>query len=422
MIFIYLGGTVIFSHAGEDVTDIFTALHSGTASSHMQRFEIGELDETPENNSPQHVKSKKQLDFEEAFRALRRKMISLGYFKPSYTYYTLKLLSNFALLGSSVYLAHNYHSLPVTVFAALLLGFFFQQSFYLQHDALHHQLFKTYFYGELMGLLTGNFFQGFSAQWWKAKHSSHHAVPNVVPNTIGASDGDPDINTMPIFSWTLKMAEQARSQLPLVKVLIKYQAIYYLPFLALSRFIMCAQSMGYAFGGIPVSSVNKNAYLIDRTKMPYPLLEKISLILHHLVYYKILTLMPFNNAVIYYLLAQISGGFLFIIVFGLGHNGMPTYDTDERPDFCKLQVTTTRNITSTPFVDWFCGGLQYQIEHHLFPTMPRHSLKEVHPYVVDFCKEHGIPFYETDMWVGTLEVVRQLDSVAKEFAEHIKEN
>ena len=53
---------------------------------------------------------------------------------------------------------------------------------------------------------------------------------------------------------------------------------------------------------------------------------------------------------------------------------MATYDAETRPDFWKLQVTTTRNITGgngfpQAFVDWFCGGLQYQVNHHLFPMM-----------------------------------------------------
>lgn len=85
------------------------------------------------------------------------------------------------------------------------------------------------------------------------------------------------------------------------------------------------------------------------------------------------------------------------------------------PPFLPSQVTTTRNVTSTPFVDWFCGGLQYQVDHHLFPQLPRHNFKKVHDLVASFCQEHGVSYHEATFVEGTKEVLRHLDKVAKEF-------
>lgn len=58
---------------------------------------------------------------------------------------------------------------------------------------------------------------------------------------------------------------------------------------------------------------------------------------------------------------QMICGLFLALVFGLGHNGMAVYDADKRPDFWKLQVTTTRNVKGGAFVQWFCGGLGYQV-------------------------------------------------------------
>ena len=88
----------------------------------------------------------------------------------------------------------------------------------------------------------------------------------------------------------------------------------------------------------------------------------------------------------------------------------------ERPDFWKLQVTTTRNISSNWLVDWFCGGLQYQVDHHLFPMVPRHHLKEAHKLVTAFCQENKVDYYETDMWTGTVEILSHLSKISVEFA------
>ena len=94
------------------------------------------------------------------------------------------------------------------------------------------------------------------------------------------------------------------------------------------------------------------------------------------------------------------------------------YPADERPDFWTLQVSTTRNVTSNWFVDWFCGGLQYQVDHHLFPGLPRHNLKRVNTLVASFCKDHGLYYHEAGMIAGTMEVLRHLDKVSAEFVAH----
>ena len=91
------------------------------------------------------------------------------------------------------------------------------------------------------------------------------------------------------------------------------------------------------------------------------------------------------------------------------------YPADERPDFWKLQVTTTRNVTSNLFTDWFCGGLQYQVDHHLFPMLPRHNLGKVHKLVHQFCIDYGVTYHEADMITGTYEVLSHLSQVSADF-------
>ena len=99
---------------------------------------------------------------------------------------------------------------------------------------------------------------------------------------------------------------------------------------------------------------------------------------------------------------------------------MAVYDATTRPDFWKLQQTTTRNITGGHgipqlFVDWFCGGVQYQVDHHLFPMMPRNNMAKCHKLVESFCKEWDVQYHEADMWVGTLEVLRHLQNTSDDF-------
>jgi acyl-lipid Delta6-acetylenase / acyl-lipid (9-3)-desaturase len=406
------GGSVIFTHAGDDCTDIFVAFHPSSALKELDRFYIGELDDTilPKGRK-NRLEPEKQRAFEKAYRELRAKMVTLGLFNSDPLYYAYKVLSNLILLSISIRLAMM-NTLMTTFIGAIILGLFWQQCGWLAHDFLHHQVFKTRMYGDLMGIIIGDLFQGFSVQWWKSKHNTHHAVPNLHESSPDAADGDPDIDTMPILAWSLKMAESAKDS-AFGRFMIQWQAVFYFPVLLFARLAWAHQSWVFVFGGMGQWSV-KNAKL-DQSKMQDQTLERIAMVGHYLCLFAILYQMSLLNALIYFLVAQTSCGLFLALVFGLGHNGMSVYPADQRPDFWKLQVSTTRNVTSNFFVDWFCGGLQYQVDHHLFPSLPRHNLAKAHELVVSFCKAEGVTYHETDMLVGTVEVLQHLSRVSREF-------
>jgi len=257
-------------------------------------------------------------------------------------------------------------------------------------------------------------FQGFSVHWWKTKHNSHHAVPNLVASSKEAADGDPDIDTMPFLAWCSSMAKQANDpENPWGKFFVKWQAVFYFPVLLLARLAWAHQSWVFVFGGSGQHSV-KNA-AIDRQKMAHPILERVALLIHYSILLAIMYQMPLLNAIVYFLVAQTSCGLFLATVFGVGHNGMAVYDAEQRPDFWKLQVTTTRNVTSNWFVAWFCGGLHFQVEHHLFPMVPRHNLGKVHELVTAFCKEQNVTYHEAGMFAGNMEVLQHLDKISREF-------
>lgn len=409
------GGSVIFTHAGDDFTDIFAAFHPASAIKSLENFYIGELDESviPTGLYANKLRPEKQKKFEQGYRELRAHLLTMGLFKADLLYYTFKVLSNLAILAASVLCCTLSTSFYYHMLGAIFLGLFWQQCGWLAHDFLHHQVFKTRSYGDYMGIFLGNICQGFSVAWWKSKHNTHHAVPNLHESSTSASDGDPDIDTMPILAWSKTMAALGSNN-PTAKFMIKYQAYFYFPVLLVARLSWSHQSWVFQFNG-GGNSV-KNASL-DSKITQYPTLEKLGLIVHYIGLLTIMYQMPVLNGIMYFLMAQMSCGLFLALVFGLGHNGMAVYPAQQRPDFWKLQVSTTRNITPNWFVDWFCGGLQYQVDHHLFPMIPRHNLPKAHELVKSFCKEQGVTYHETNMWVGTLEVLSHLSQVSKEFVE-----
>ena len=412
------GGGVIFTHAGDDMTDIFAAFHAAGSSAMMKPFYIGDLVDTP--------KDAQQIAFEKGYRDLRGKLVMMGMFKSNPWFYVYKCLSNQLLWAVACAMVYYSDSMLVHAASAMLLGLFFQQCGWLAHDFLHHQVFSKRRYGDYGGIYWGNLMQGYSVQWWKNKHNGHHAVPNLHNSTASSQDGDPDIDTMPLLAWSIQQAQSYRQlhdgkDTGFVRFMIRHQAIFYFPILLLARLSWLNESFKTSFG---LGASTENAALELKAKgLQYPLLEKLGIVLHYTWMFTVSSgfgRFSLAYSMAYFLLATCFCGLVLALVFGLGHNGMATYDANARPDFWKLQVTTTRNITGghgipQAFVDWFCGGLQYQVDHHLFPLLPRHNLKKTHDLVKSFCKEWNVQYHEADLVDGTVEVLRHLASVADKF-------
>lgn len=418
------GGSVIFTHAGDDMTDIFAAFHAPGSQALIRKFYIGDLILESNGN-----KSAKQIAFEKAYRDLRSKMVLMGLFKSSKLYYAYKVMFNMSMwLGAVLMVAYS-DSFTVHMLSAILLGFFWQQSGWLAHDFLHHQVFAYRKYGDLMGIFLGNLMQGYSMQWWKNKHNGHHAVPNLHCSSVHTQDGDPDINTMPVLAWSTKHAQSHRElyedgkDTALVKFLIKWQAYTYFPVLLLARLNWLNESFKTAYS---VGYSTANAELEMKTRgLQFPMAERIGIALHYVWVFALscgFGRFSILESITYFLVSTCVCGFNLAIAFGLGHNGMATYEAKTRPDFWKLQVTTTRNVIGGHgipqwFVNWYCGGLQYQVDHHLFPTLPRHNLPKANALIKSFCNEWNVGYHEADMIDGTVEVLKHLSKVSDEFMQ-----
>ena len=258
---------------------------------------------------------------------------------------------------------------------------------------------------------------GFSASMWSNKHNTHHSVPNVHGDHDGAQNGDPDIDTMPLLAWSRSMLKKATT--PMAQWCVKHQAFTYFPLLSVARLSWLQQSIEYAFK--PNKHSGRYIAGTDKLKpLPYENVERASLVAHYAWYFAIAFSCPsVFDAVWFVAISNISCGLSLALVFGLGHNGMAVYDAAHRPDYWKLQVTTTRNVKQDRFgfVHWFCGGLDYQVEHHLFPTVPRHHLKKVNELTMAFCAARGVTYHEAGLIAGTVEVLKHLKDIAEEFIE-----
>jgi fatty acid desaturase len=316
-------------------------------------------------------------------------MAKANMFSSSKVYYAYKIGSNVAILAISILLL-AYFLNPVTlVLSAAAMALFWQQCGWLAHDFLHHQVFADRKWNNFFGYIIGNLAQGFAVSWWKNKHNLHHAAPNVV-------EFDTDIQTLPFLAWSEKMIDHELDGLP--DFLVRNQKYVYWPLLCVARISWLIQSLLW-----PVFH-QKKRYM-----------EAVPLVLHWAWYLFVLhRYLTLGQAVVFFVLSQCLCGFLLGVVFTLGHNGMDVFGKTEfhNSDFINVQLATTRDVTGPLFVHWFMGGLDYQLEHHIWPSVPRHNLSRVREaYLQPFCESYGLKMKLTSFFPGLAETVARLDSV-----------
>jgi fatty acid desaturase len=302
-----------------------------------------------------------------------------GLLRRRYGYYAVKITLNvLAFAGGWVAFIHLGDSWW-QMFLAVYFAVMFAQLSFIGHDAGHKQIFRNRRANDVVGFWHGGMV-GLSYASWMDQHTRHHANPN-------HEDDDPDIH-IPAIAFTVQQAEERRG---FFRWMTKYQAFLFFPLLLLEGF------------SLHVSSVQA----LWRRDLRSRRLEMLLLALHFSAYLTVvfLILSPLT-AVTFILVHQCLWGVYMGCSFAPGHKGMPTVASGQVLDFLRKQVLTSRNVRGGVWVDFAIGALNYQVEHHLFPTMPRPNLRRAQPIVRAFCARKDIEYSQCG-WLRTYGYVLQ---------------
>lgn len=317
---------------------------------------------------------------------LRRQVAERGLLDRQYAYYFVKISGTIAALALGVAVIILFDQFWVQLLNAVFLGIVFAQFGFLGHDSGHRQIFLSARNNDYVMLLAG-LVTGMTPSWWMDKHNTHHRNPNQLD-----LDGDIEVS---VFAFTEDQALATRWPLRLV---VKYQAFLFYPVLLLT-------SLSLLGGGV--------AYLIRREKVRYPVAETAVVLLGVGLYVAALFyFLPAWQAAVFIVVHRALGGLYMGSVFAPNHKGMPVLEKETRLDYLRQQVLTARDVLPNPVIDFAYGGLNYQIEHHLFPNMPRNRLKESREVVKAFCREQGIPYHETGFWQSQREILGYMHEVS----------
>ncbi|WP_455133979.1 fatty acid desaturase family protein [Microbacterium aurum] len=285
-------------------------------------------------------------------------------------------ISGFILLGDSWF----------QLLIAAALGIVLTQVAFLAHEAAHRQILASGRANDRLARILAAGVVGISYSWWDSKHSRHHANPNRVGK-------DPDIEVDTI-SFLTEDAAQARG---IRRLITRRQGWLFFPLLTLEGLNLHALGIRHLLSREPVKRRCLELALIATrfTVLAVPLF----------------LLLPLGMAFAFLGVQLAVFGVYMGASFAPNHKGMPVIAESARLDFFSKQVRTSRNIRGGWWATWLMGGLNYQVEHHLFPSMARPHLAKARLVVRDYCESLGMPYTETSLWRSYAIVIDYLNRV-----------
>lgn len=309
-----------------------------------------------------------------------------GLFNRARWFYALVAFAiTFGLLGAAtglVLIGDSWWQLLIAAAVGVLLT----QTAFLAHEAGHRQILRTGPNNDRLATLLAAGVVGISYSWWDSKHSRHHANPNKV-------DRDPDI-AMDTISFLEADAAKTRG---LNRFITRRQGWLFFPLLTLEGINLHYQGLRHLLQRGPVRGRWLELGLIA---------ARFAVVLG-LVFW----LLPFWMGVAFLAVQLAVFGLYMGASFAPNHKGMPIIERGVTLDFFSKQVRTSRNVAGGWWATSLMGGLNYQVEHHLFPNMARPHLAKARRIVREQCQRLEVPYTETSLWRSYAIVISYLNRV-----------
>eukprot|EP01065_Artemidia_motanka_P035395 TRINITY_DN43310_c0_g1_i1.p1 TRINITY_DN43310_c0_g1~~TRINITY_DN43310_c0_g1_i1.p1 ORF type:complete len:487 (+),score=177.57 TRINITY_DN43310_c0_g1_i1:59-1462(+) len=377
------GGEVIKEFIGRDATAQVLAFHGKDVM--KGRTPVGKYER--EDDAA-------QLDFE----ALLKRLRDDGWYRPPLQWFAAKCLVCFAFFAVSAFCIFS--SAPdfcpawlwSYVVPGVSLGLFWQQSAFMAHDLMHNSTFNDRKRDQAYGWFFGNVCFGVSSMWWRDEHFEHHVFTNTVVPGVGS--GDPQQFEKGLWAQDAMLRPFAPERLSLI--LIKLQGFTFLPL------CMLAGRVGICFASLTMEeSFSQQAGIAVHWGLIVSLLSGCG--------------SWQEAAAVWYIGAVVQG--VLAVQLCVSHYDKPFHDKENAKDMSwfRRQVMLIKDVESPWWMDWFHGGLNYHVVHHLMPRLPRAHFREATKLVYDLCDKHGIAVDKRGFVPGVIDILRHLDKTA-EFA------
>ena len=322
------------------------------------------------------------------------------------------------LLLGGLYLSLASGSVAGRMLGSALVGVFWQQLAGIGHDLGHSGVTHNFYKDHLIGSLLSSV-MGLSVGWWKSDHNTHHVVCNAIEH-------DPNIQLMPVLSITYKCFQAAKfwdsyhrkwvGMDDAAHLLVSYQHLFFYPLMALARWNLYVQGLIYL--------------IMQHDTTHYRKTELAGIGVYFAWVFAVALSMPtWPQAVAWMFMSHGVAGILHVQIV-LSHWSMHSYKgrayNTADDEWYITTMRTTMNVKTPPLLDWVHIGLQFQVEHHLFPRLPRHNLRIARDMVKEVVEKHfpagspeckrlfplGVAYHEPGFFEGNLEMWRVLKDAA----------
>ena len=365
------------------------------------------------------------------YRQLHESFLREGLYKTNPLFYVKVFAWLACVLGTAIGLTLVGTWTITRLAGAFLLGLFWQQVAFVGHDLGHNAVTQNRTTDKWIGLVLGPLVSGISLEWWKATHNLHHVTPNAV-------DWDKNIQHAPVmaidtimFHWFCAKKRLGESSIirAVTHFLLAHQDVTFYPFIVIvSRYNLYLRSF---------------FYLIMVSDAPgwHPKLDLLALFLFHTWVRALVMTIPHAWEQVAFMMISHAMANVINMQIVLSHFPMPVYrgmpiTTNEKCQqketpragcdtrcammnqcWSHVQVLTALNVECPTYMDWFHGGLQFQIEHHLWPRLPRHNLRKVKARTMAFCQEHHVPYHSLPFGPALQSVTDTMFQVAEDFRQ-----
>lgn len=410
------GGNIInYAKNTSDATEIFREFHHRSSKAKSVLRSLPHYNDGPEPVPQQPAANipltARQHEMTADFREMRTTLVNHGCFEPDYIHVYFRMLELAFYFGMGTWLA------SYNIYASLLSFIAFKtRCGWVQHECGHLSFTGIRAIDRAIQTFTMGFGDGVSSSVWNSMHQKHHATPQKVKHDI-------DLDTTPLVAFFNTAFEENTNGKKASRFMSRWwMRIQAWTFLPVVNGIFVHLFWSYYLH--PRKVFNRLCSAKTREVYLETAFEAMCMSASHIVIPMIFSFYGGYGLLYSYFLLMIANFWNFVYLFGhfsLSHTYTGVIPEDKHLLWFEYALDHTVNIsTKSALVTWIMGYLNFQIEHHLFPSMPQYKNGVAAPYVRRFCEKWStdLKYVEHSYMQAWWLMLSNLNQVGKHYYEN----
>ncbi|KAJ1629966.1 delta-5 desaturase [Pavlovales sp. CCMP2436] len=376
------GGKIIGFQVGTDATDAYKQFHIRSVKADKV---LKSLPSRPVHKGYEPRRAQLLKDFAEFTKQLEVE----GKFEPSPRHVVYRIAEVILMHMAGAALIYNGWTLAGIVMLGVVQG----RCGWLMHEGGHYSLTGNIAIDRAIQVAVYGLGCGMSGAWWRNQHNKHHATPQKLKHDV-------DLDTLPLVAFHAKVAARVKS--PAMKAWLSLQAKLFAPVTTL------------------LVTLGWQLYLHPRHMLRTKHYDELAMLG---IRYSVVGAVAAHNGVAltlaWYLLYVQLGAMYIFCNFAVSHTHLAVVEHDEHATWIEYASNHTTNCSPSWWCDWWMSFLNYQIEHHLYPSMPQFRHPTIAPRVKALFEKHGLHYDVRGYFEAMADTFANLDKVGNG-DEHVK--